>query len=171
MHPENAAAGPAMEIRELDPVHTAAVRETVAESAMPATLGRIFGLVMAALEKQGVASSGPPFTWYHSFGDRIDMEAGFPVEAPIEPEGEVRPGELPTGPALFALHVGPYDALADTYRLMEDRMAELGRAPAGGPFECYLTDPDTTAQAGWRTELYQPLQHASSNDVEEAIVS
>ena len=148
-----------MEVRDLPRRHTATVRETVVGAAIPATLGRIFGLVMTALARQGVSPSGPPFAWYHTFGAELDIEAGFPVLAPIEPDGDVRPGELPGGPALSTVHVGSYDALEETYRLMEDRMRELGRTADGGPFECYL-DPPTTPTADTRTEIHQPLRRS-----------
>lgn len=156
----------AAQIQELRPAHTAAVRETVAVTAVPATLGRIFGRVLGALESQGIVPTGPPFAWYHARGETVDLEAGFPVETDVEPEGEVRPGTLPAGPALVALHVGPFDTLADTYRVLEERMAELGCLPRAGPIECYLTDAETTAPAGWWTELRQPVRNGASTDLD-----
>jgi effector-binding domain-containing protein len=160
-----------VQIRELRPVHTAAVRRTVAEEAVPTTLGRIFDRVLGTLESQGVAPIGPPFAWYHAQGERVDLEAGFPVETDIRPEGEVRPSTLPAGPTLVAVHVGPFDTLSDTYRLVEERMAELGCLPRDGPIECYLTDAETTAPAGWRTELRQPVLTGAPIDRHDAAVS
>ena len=151
-------SAPAFEIRELGPRHVASVRETIRQEQIPEAMGRIFGLVAAATAKQGITPSELAFARYHSFGGSIDVEAGFSVPVPIQPDGEVRPGQLPEGPAAVALHVGPYDTLADTYAALEGWLQEQGREADGAMWECYLTDPESEPDPQrWRTEVYVPL--------------
>jgi effector-binding domain-containing protein len=155
------ARGPSskIELRVLRPHLTATVRETVGRDDIPAAIGRIFQAVTAATGRQRIEHNGSPFARYHSFGDLVDLEAGVPVKTPIQPEGPVKPSELPGGPAAIAVHAGPYEGLADTYAAIESWVASTGRAASGGPWEIYLTDPSAEPDPmKWLTEVIFPLQ-------------
>jgi AraC family transcriptional regulator len=155
------ARGPSSKIalRVLRPHQTATVRETVGRDDIPAAIGRIFQAVTQATKGQRIEHNGSPFARYHSFGDLVDLEAGVPVKNPIQPEGAVKPSDLPGGPAAIAVHAGPYEGLADTYAAIEAWLASTGRAASGGPWEIYLTDPSTEPDPGkWLTEVIYPLQ-------------
>lgn len=155
------ARGPSskIELRVLRPHLTATVRETVGRDDIPAAIGRIFQAVTAATGRQRIEHNGSPFARYHSFGDLVDLEAGVPVKTPIQPEGPVKPSELPGGPAAIAVHAGPYEGLADTYAAIEGWVASTGRTASGGPWEIYLTDPSAEPDPmKWLTEVIFPLQ-------------
>ena len=73
-------------------------------------------------------------------------------------EGEVEAGELPGGPAVVAVHAGPYDQLAETYAAMERWMEQNGLRPGAAAWEHYVTDPaEHPDPADWRTEIYWPV--------------
>jgi effector-binding domain-containing protein len=147
-----------IELRVLRAQPTATARETVGRDDIPAAIGRIFQAVNQAAVRQGVAAAGAPFARYHSFGATVDLEAGMPVTAPIQPDGEVRPGQLPAGPAAIAVHVGPYEGLPATYAAIEAWIASTGHTASGGPWEIYLTDPSQEPDPSrWITEVIYPL--------------
>jgi effector-binding domain-containing protein len=115
---------PQIELREAQPY--LGIRAVVmhgirdfADEAFPELFGWLF--------ENGVAPAGPPFLRYHEVdpaGEPLDAEAGVPVEAaPANTNGRVRPGTLPAGRYLTALHVGPYtsEAMPD----LGDARAEL----------------------------------------------
>ncbi len=137
---------------------TAAVREQVRTTELPDFFGRAFTAVLHALRAQDVMPSGPPFALYHGMpADTVDVEAGFPVPAPVEPEGAVVRGVLPAGRAVEAVHVGPYDTLPTTYGQVLQRIEEDGRQPSSTMWEYYLSDPETEPDPStWRTRVVWP---------------
>lgn len=155
------ARGPTskIEIRQLTLRHTATVREEIAGADITQAMGRMFQAVGAAIAKQGVAADGAPFARYHDFGDIIDLEAGMAVATPIQPDGAVKPSQLPGGPAAIAVHRGPYETLTATYDAIGNWIERTDRHPNGGPWEIYLTDPGTEPDpASWLTQIIWPLK-------------
>ncbi len=153
-----------IELRVLRGHHTASVREDVARGDIPEALGRMFQAVKDTLAKQGVESDGAPFARYHSFGDAVDLEAGLMVAAETQPDGIVKPGELPAGPAAIAVHAGPYESLGATYDAMERWLAMSSHEPNGGPWELYITDPSAEPNPSkWLTEVIFPLRQNEDN--------
>ncbi len=152
-----------IELRVLRSHHTATMRSEVDQAALSLAMGQVHQAVRQALEKQGVTGSSGPFARYHSFGQTIDFEAGVMVEAPITADGEVKPSELPSGPAAIAVHAGPYDTLGATYDAMSRWLENNPDYVAnGGPWEIYLTDPSAEPDPSkWLTEVIFPLKSAS----------
>jgi AraC family transcriptional regulator len=155
------ARGPTskIEIRQLALRQTATVREEIGGADITQSLGRMFQAVGAAIAKQGVAADGAPFARYHDFGDIIDLEAGMAVTAPVQPDGNVKPSQLPGGPAAIAVHRGPYEGLAATYDAIGTWIENTEHQANGGPWEIYLTDPGTEpSPANWLTQIIWPLK-------------
>jgi effector-binding domain-containing protein len=106
-----------------------------------------------------VEREGAPFARYHSFGDLVDLEVGVMVAAPITPDGNVQPGQLPAGPAAIAVHAGPYESLGSTYEVLERWLAASSHQANGGPWELYITDPSAEPDPSrWLTEIIFPLK-------------
>jgi effector-binding domain-containing protein len=147
-----------IEIRILRPHQTATVRETVRQEDLAPALGRIFQAVGQAVTRQRIEKDGSLFVRYHSFGETVDLEAGVPVKSPIQPDGDVRPSQLPSGPAAIAVHAGPYETLGQTYEAIEAWLSGTGRSATGPPWEIYLTDPSVEPDpTKWLTEVIFPL--------------
>ncbi|MFF1384422.1 GyrI-like domain-containing protein [Arthrobacter sp. NPDC058288] len=138
---------------------TAVVREKVPMNELPEFFGRAFGAVMAAARDQDVQIAGPPFGLYRGMPtDTVDVEAGFPVTAPLTASGGVETGTLPACRAFEATHTGPYDTLVTTYNDIQARMKEEGFNPADSMWEYYLSDPATEPDpATWRTLVVWPV--------------
>jgi effector-binding domain-containing protein len=132
-------------------------------SALSLAMGNAMQRVRETLEKQGVKGTSAPFARYHSYGDVVDFEAGVMVDDAIAPEGEVKPGQLPSGPAAIAVHAGPYETLGNTYAAMDAWLeASPDYSANGGPWELYLTDPSAEPDPGkWLTEVIYPLKPRS----------
>ncbi|GAP53815.1 transcription activator, effector binding protein [Arthrobacter sp. Hiyo6] len=107
----------------------------------------------------GRSGGGAPFGLYRGTPtDVVDVEAGFPVSAPIHGADGVVPSALPEGQALEVLHTGPYDTLAQTYADIQARMKDLGLVPADMMWEYYLSDPAAEPDpATWRTLVVWPV--------------
>jgi effector-binding domain-containing protein len=144
-----------IEVRRLQPQHTAVVRTRCPWDKIAETLGGIFGEVMARIGATGAQATGGVFGRYDPGMSDVGIEAGFTVAAPITPAGRVEASELPGGDAAVTLHVGDYGSVAAAYEAIEAWMREQGREAAGPAWELYLTPPEEQPQ---RTEVFFPLR-------------
>lgn len=136
---------------------TAGVRQKVRMSELTEFFGRAFEQTMAAMTAQDVQAAGPPFGKYYGMPtDVVDVEAGFPVTAPIRAAGAVVPGSLPGGKVAEAVHVGPYDTMETTYAELEKYLTDAGLTRADVMWESYLSDP-AGDPASWRTQICWPV--------------
>lgn len=89
-----------------------AVRRTVTMQTFPEIADRLPGL-FGWLAERGVAPAGPPFFRYLviDMERELDVEAGVPVAAPVDGDGEVLAGELPAGRYATTTHIGHPDEL------------------------------------------------------------
>lgn len=144
----------------LQPQAGLGVRETVPEGLLPDFFGRAFAELGAFIGEHGAGFAGPPFARYFGVNPAaVDVEAVFPLVEPLEGEGDMHPVDLPGGPAVQALHVGPYDQMTPVYQAIEAWMSERGKRPADAPREVYLTEPGATPDPkDWQTLVIQPIE-------------
>lgn len=122
-------------------------------------LGPAWGSIMAHAATIGASPSGPPFAGYHNMDmTDLDLEIGVPFAEELEGSGDVMAGEIPAGPAVETMHVGPYDRIGDAYEALRDWMTEHGHAPAGPAYEHYLNDPQEVAPEELRTRIIWPIR-------------
>lgn len=143
----------------LEPETTAVVRGTVRLDALPAFFDESFPRLFETLGRQQVQPAGPPFARYEGEPtETIEVELGVPTSRPIEPDGEVVPGELPGGEVATGTHVGSYDHLRQSYDALARWIGEQGRVPSSGMWEVYVTEPGPDVDPSTlRTDIYWPL--------------
>ncbi len=138
---------------------SAAIREMVSVENIAQAIGKMYGELTEFIARRGLRMTGPPFVYYHSWSDRsTDMECGFPVEGPFEPEGRIRPFTLPSVRAATGIHVGPYYKLMDTYAAIEQWMRSHGYEPASYMWEQYLNEPGKVPDEKLMTEIFWPIK-------------
>lgn len=156
------------EIRELTPQPSAAVRLTQPMQSMDlaALFDEHLPNIAHRLADMGIEPAGPPYGRYHEFGpERVDVEIGIPVSAPVSnlrgydeaEEGELFASELPGGQAAIAVHRGTYDGLKQAYEDLHDWIHGQGREEGPGPWESYVDDPGEVSTDDLRTEVIWPL--------------
>jgi effector-binding domain-containing protein len=145
---------------ELTPQQAAFLRGTVAADEISGFLGRAFATVAGAAASAGAQITGPPFARYSVEQGTFDIRAGFPVDRPLSPEGDVECDVLPAGPALRILHVGAYEEVAAAYEAGEKWLAAHHGVSRGAPWECYLDEPDVAQP---RTVVYMPYSEGASS--------
>jgi AraC family transcriptional regulator len=126
------------------------------QSAMAQCYGELYGHA----HKTGLAVAGHPIARYISTGTGLwTVDFVMPLSAPADASGNMRAGTLAAGPVAFAVHIGPYDQLSQTYAAIEQWAETEGCAMGQSPWEWYVTDPgETPDPAEWRTEIYWPLK-------------
>lgn len=138
----------------------ASIRMKIKASEISAQLGVILPEVATQLTALGAKMAGPPFSRYHSWtGDEVDIEAGIPVQKPIEATGRVKNSELPAGKLVTCWHIGPYEKLTVAHNGLMTHLAEAKLKQRGGPWEVYWTDPGMVPDPSkWKTQLFQPIE-------------
>jgi effector-binding domain-containing protein len=126
---------------ELRPQPVAMVRGHIETAGIPAFLGDAFGEAMRVMADQHLTPAGPPFARWRPTGDSFDVEAGFPVSAPVTPQGRVDADTLPGGPVATVMHIGDYGGVSAAYEFLTEWLDVHGYVSAGEPWECYLDGP------------------------------
>lgn len=107
----------------------------------------------------GDRMNGAPLVRWHSWEDDAgEMELAVPVREPLEGTERIRASELPGGRAAVALHVGPYDKVADTWNAFGAWMNEQGLERCDAPWEEYLNDPQDTPPEKLQTRIVWPIK-------------
>ena len=122
-----------LRIEEVEPRHGLGVRVRARVDEMGTVIPQAIEEVHAFLEGRGLGFAGAPFCICPFTDDEEgEVTVGWPTAGPHRGSGRIEPVELPSGRALVLRHVGPYDALGRSYRLMTEVMAEGGLEAAGG---------------------------------------
>lgn len=121
---------------------TAVIRGRASPESISDVLGHTFEAVARAAADQGRQIAGPPFARYRTMDESgWDLEAGFPVDAPVVPDGEVEPSSLPECRAARLVHTGPYDTIGEAWGEASAWLEEHGYVATDAPWESYLDDP------------------------------
>jgi effector-binding domain-containing protein len=104
-----------------------AVRRTVTMQTFPEIADRLPEL-FGWLAERGVDPAGAPFFRYHliDMERELDVEAGVPVAAPVDADGEVLADVLPAGRYAATTHVGHPDELIAVTGAFLDEAAARG---------------------------------------------
>lgn len=139
---------------------TLVMRGKVAVVEMPQFLGKAYGAVETRLAEVGGTYAGPPFARYRALDEKFEefeVEAGFPVIAPVDGDEHVASSTLPGGKAAVTWHVGPYEKLGPAYEAVMKWITERNGVPIGDAWEVYHSDPGVEPNPErWRTEVIQP---------------
>jgi effector-binding domain-containing protein len=132
---------------------------TVARDKIKDVMGPGIQELMAALQSQGIAPTGPWFTHHlRRPTDTFDFEIGIPVASPVAATGRVKPSQRAAMRAARTLYRGAYEGLASAWGEFMDWIIANGHTRAPDLWECYLTGPEAgQAPENWTTELTQPL--------------
>ena len=135
---------------ELDVKHVperrlALMRERVHQDDLSSAVPRSIELVGGQIRAAGKRPAGPPFCRCPAadVDGMVATEIGWPVGDDVA--AVESPVELTTYPASRALvfkHVGPYDELGRSYRLLSEVIEHNGLTTVGDPVEWYESDPE-----------------------------
>lgn len=136
-----------------------AMRTRAAVQDLPQTMGRVYGAIAQYLGQLGEHPAGPPYAAYYNMDMQdLDLEIGFPVARALPGQGEIQPGQIPAGPAVAYLHIGPYDQAHTAYAALTQWLQANGREATGVAYEMYLNDPTVTAPEALQTQVVMPLR-------------
>ena len=152
-----------LDVRRVDVVPEPALLVTGAEGGAPgdvsAALAAAFARIGEFMARRGLAHSGQPLAITRSTGSGgYRYDAAIPADtAGVTGEGEVHVGTTPGGPAVRAVHVGPYDNLAETYDKLGAYLAAQGLTPGAVSWERYVSDPADTPSHALVTHVFYAI--------------
>ncbi|MGY4769661.1 GyrI-like domain-containing protein [Kribbella sp. CWNU-51] len=119
--------------------------------------------VATCLFRRGIPPSGYPFARSRPVhDDLIEVEAGFPVAAPIAGSGRVRPSTLPAGPVVVGRHKGAHEQIGPARQAIDDWLQTEGADRDGDSWEIYHDLP-TCDDLGGRIEVVQPITFSAAD--------
>jgi effector-binding domain-containing protein len=148
------------EIVALHPQHVMTIRMDIEPAHMASALSEILPEVWQYVAKAGGMAVGPAFSRSEMTpGGLLGLEAGFPVAAPLPPQGRIQPKELPGGDVARAVHMGEYVDIPKTRKTLLQWVLDHGREPAGPAWSSFVNDSAHHSDpAQWQTDIYLPLR-------------
>lgn len=148
-----------VKIVQLNSQAALSITDTCAFDELGAKFGEIYSEIGAYIKSNSIKAAGYPFGIYHSFSpEKIELEAGIPVEAGAAGEGRIKTMQTYSGKAAHTTFMGHYDKLSEAWKLFAKLVDE--KYELNGPcFEVYVTDPEEEPDSSkWITELYTPVK-------------
>ena len=138
---------------------TAVIRMTVPREEMAKVMGPGIGEVMAAVQAQGIATTGAWFSHHLRMDPKVfDFEVGVPVASAVKPAGRVVPSSLPATKVARTVYQGPYEKLGAAWGEFSGWIEQQQLKTAEDLWECYLSGPESGSDPSqFRTELNRPL--------------
>jgi DNA-binding transcriptional MerR regulator len=129
-----------LEVKEVAARRVAFVRNRVPQDEMTKVVPRDIEKVAHAI---AMRHAGPPFCkcGMPDAEGYFTTEIGWPVPDDVDAGSPVEVATYPATRALVAKHVGPYEELGRSYRVMAEAMEKHGLVSAGDPVEWYESDP------------------------------
>jgi len=143
-----------IQLKDVKKQTTLVIKKTVKRDEIGPTLAEILPQVFGYIGANNIKPDSAPLAKYKVVGDKYEMEGGLIVPEGTKGSGEIVASELPAGKAAFAVHVGAYDKLPDTYKAMADWLKAKGLKPSNVGWEIYVTDPSKVKPDEIKTEVY-----------------
>lgn len=110
---------------------------------MAQSIGQLYGMVMAEVEKQGLEMAGPAFIHYLDYDEETGFAnflAGVQVNKPGRDAGEVKAASYDEMNVVQGLHTGPYEKFEESYIQLGMHVSENALDVTGEAFEFYIVD-------------------------------
>jgi DNA-binding transcriptional MerR regulator len=138
--PDTKQVAPELEVREIPARRVAFIAERVHMDDMKTVVPRNIDQVAHAV---GMRHTGPPFCKCPAPDEQgyFETEIGWPVPDDVEVEAPFEVATYPAATVLAMKHVGPYEELGRSYRLMAEQLEARGLTGEPAPVEWYESDP------------------------------
>ena len=142
-------------IEEIESRPVAGIRVETGIAEIGNKVGELMGELMPAV---GEHMNGAPLAIYHTWeNDRGEMEVAVPVNPSAPATDRIVRHDLPSGKAVVATYVGPYDGLKESWEAVGAWMKERGLEQRAAPWEQYESDCTVTPPEKLVTRIIWPI--------------
>ena len=135
------------------------IRIRTAVGNLPQELGKGYQAIFQYLTEMGEKPLDAPFAAYYNMDMQdLDVEMGVPVAKPLAGQGDIKPGEIPSGKRVSCVYKGPYDQTEPVYNAMMQWINENGHTPTGVAYEFYYNSPMEVPESELLTKIVFPLK-------------
>lgn len=145
------------------PAHTfLAITDSAGPENYAMVMGKAYSELMQLARKENLQVTGAPFAKYIRW-DSVTMfsvmDLGIPVATAESVGGRARVVHYPELKVVLVHYFGPYEKTAPMYHVLDQYVKETGLKEAEGPWEIYITGPDTERDtARWETVIAFPVK-------------
>ena len=121
---------------------TLSIRTITKVENLPGLIGESYGKMADYLKERGEFLADVPYVAYYNMDmQRLDVEIGFPVAAPLPGKGEVKAGIIPAGKVVTCMYRGAYSEIEPVYTEMLQWIEDNNCRPTGTSYEYYYNGP------------------------------
>jgi DNA-binding transcriptional MerR regulator len=150
----------ALRIEEVPEQQALVVRGQVPQDELSTVIPRDIERVGGYLKELGRRPAGPPLCVCPMPDEAglVDAQIGWFVDGDMQAREPIELVTFPATRALVMRHVGPYEELGRSYRLMAEAIEANGLEPVGPTREVYETDPEEVPDPNdYVTEIVWPI--------------
>lgn len=155
---------PEFPVVTLTPQPFAYITVTTPMTGISNAMGEGFARLSRLFAQANATMAGAPMAHYLEYDEKsTTFQLGFPCrpeEAEALGAAGLSIGQTPSGESMKAVHVGPYDTIANTYNAMLEAMKAQGLTGARSMWETYFSPPETPPDK-IRTEVTWPVKKAA----------
>jgi effector-binding domain-containing protein len=152
-------------VKESAEIPYASLRREVDQQEIPKEIPPLVDLLLNLLQVENIKPTGECFFRYLSctVGGQMVVDAGFPIEKTNSKSVRITFDSFPAGKYLSVIHHGDYRNLIEAHEYLEnysksnnlplDERKTDSNVEWGCRAEIYLTEPDLTPIADWKTEV------------------
>jgi len=142
---------------DLEPCATAVLRAWLPPERVAGWLVSAWRTIDRELAARNVTPTGPAFARFTPDRGLVEVEAGYPIAAPLASGGVLVPSGLPGGPAAITVHRAPGVPVEAAYQRIGQWLADHGFTARDRHWEHYHT---TGPESGDLIELVVPYSWA-----------
>ena len=144
-----------VELKEFKPQPIASIRRKIKARQIPKLFPEFMKKIFGFLNEKGIQPIGAPIAIFYDFRKgKGEVELGIPISKPVNSEGEIIFGTVPSGKAAYLLYTGHIRKISRAYDAMKNWIEENGFQSTNIWWEVYLTDPNEEPDRDkWQTEI------------------
>lgn len=162
-----------LHVKDVSEQTVGSIRGRVPVTGLDPWIAEAIRELFARFAQHRIQPAGSPFAMLPApnGSEEVEVEVALPANRNVRESGRMVGRTIPACRALATMHLGPYEELTETYRMLALAMKAHGIEPSGKPREIYLANPLLTPPEELVTEVLWPIDVPSDWELADPIVA